>query len=83
MSARLGVPAGDVDAVVELLAETELTVGERLEAAGAFRAAYGRLSAPPDVAELLACAVAAAEDAGDAAHAFGLRLQYLEALPGA
>jgi len=82
---RLGVPAGDVPAVAAALAETEEVVGDRLAAASATERdpELSRLDAPPDIAELLACALAAAEGDGDEAHAAGLRLQYLEALPTA
>jgi len=88
LHARLGEPAGDVSALVAALAETRLTTLDRLAAAGLARhdaeaSPLSALSLPESMATLLAVAVAAAERAGDPGHAAMLRLQYLEALPGA
>ncbi|PKN58612.1 MAG: hypothetical protein CVU56_05040 [Deltaproteobacteria bacterium HGW-Deltaproteobacteria-14] len=89
MSVRLGAAPGDPAAVVAALAETQELVLDRMDAMlgtlrpGGAASPFARLSGPADVVELLACAIGAAEGAGERDHADGLRLQYLEALPAA
>lgn len=89
VSVRLGVAPGDPAIVTAALAETQEVVLDRMDLMlgtlrpGGAASPAAQLAAPADMAELLACAITAAEGAGERDHADGLRLQYLEALPTA